>query len=125
MQAAIENRVSYEVIYNHEQELIRYFRQQTANLDDLILFAKDTPTDKCLGIQSFAIEGFLANEVGQILDEEFDIAVRTGYHCAPLIHDALLSKPYGGTVRMSVGRCTTKEEIDRMVEALEDIMEYG
>lgn len=67
----------------------------------------------------------LANEVGQILDEEFDIAVRTGYHCAPLIHDALLSKPYGGTVRMSVGRYTTKEEIDRMVEALEDIMEYG
>lgn len=125
LQAAIENRVSYEVIYNHEQELIRYFRQQTADLDDLILFAKDTPTDKCLGIQSFAIEGFLANEVGQILDEEFDIAVRTGYHCAPLIHDALLSKPYGGTVRMSVGRYTTKEEIDRMVEALEDIMEYG
>lgn len=125
LNAAIDNRVSYEVIYQHEQELIRYFRQQTADLDDLILFAKDTPTDHCLGIQSFATEGFLASEIGQILDEEFDIAVRTGYHCAPLIHDYLGSKPYGGTVRMSVGRHTTKEDIDRMVEALEDIMENG
>ena len=43
-------------------------------------------TDKTLGIVSFVVEGYQSDEVGIILDDEYDIAVRTGYHCAPYIH---------------------------------------
>ena len=46
-------------------------------------------TDKTLGIVSFVVEGYQSDEVGIILDDEYDIAVRTGYHCAPYIHDYL------------------------------------
>ena len=58
---------------------------------------------------------------GQYLDGEYNIAVRTGYHCAPLVHDVIGSKKYGGTIRISIGRYTTKEDIDRLVSAFEDM----
>ena len=49
-------------------------------------------------------------EVGMILDQDYHVAVRTGYQCAPPIHKYLGSVSYLGVVRASVGRFTTKEE---------------
>lgn len=51
------------------------------------------------------------------------MAVRTGYQCAPLIHKYLGSVSYLGVVRASVGRFTTKEEIDVLVDAVREIAE--
>ncbi len=75
----------------------------------------------CYGIVSFVVEGYDSNEVGSILDDEFDIAVRTGYHCAPFIHKYLNDMEYGGTVRVGIGMFNTKMEIDRLAEALESL----
>ena len=74
-----------------------------------------------VGIISFVAEGYLSDDVGSILDDEFDIAVRTGYHCAPYIHEHLKDKPYGGTVRIGLGRYNTKEEINKLTEALDTL----
>ena len=74
-----------------------------------------------LGIISFVVDGYQSDEIGVILDEEFDIAVRTGYHCAPFIHDLLNDRAYTGTVRASVGLYTTEEEIDSLVDALSSL----
>ena len=59
--------------------------------------------------------------MGILLDEKYGIAVRTGYHCAPLIHKYLKDKEYGGTVRVSLGPFTTEAELDVLAEALEEI----
>ena len=75
-------------------------------------------TDKTLGIVSFVVEGYESSEVGTILDDEYDIAVRTGYHCAPYIHDYLGDKPYHGTIRVGLGQFNTKEDIDALVNAI-------
>ena len=40
-------------------------------------------------ISTFVVQGFSSEDIGTILDEDFDIAVRTGYHCAPFIHKYL------------------------------------
>ena len=48
----------------------------------------------------FNITGYTAREIGTILSQDFDIAVRTGYHCAPYIHDFLRTREYEGTVRV-------------------------
>ena len=71
-----------------------------------------------VGIISFIAQGYLSDDVGGILDDEFDIAVRTGYHCAPYIHNHLKDKQSGGTVRIGLGRYNTKEEINKLAEAL-------
>ncbi len=78
-------------------------------------------TDKTLGIVSFVVEGYQSDEVGIILDDEYDIAVRTGYHCAPYIHDYLGDKPYHGTIRIGIGQFNTKEDIDALISAINSL----
>lgn len=73
-------------------------------------------------VVSFNIPGYEANEVGTILNEDFDIAVRTGYHCAPYIHNFIGSLSSHGTVRISIGFFNTEADIDALLAAVTDIM---
>lgn len=76
---------------------------------------------KLHGIVSFVVDGYDSNDVGAILDEEFDVAVRTGYHCAPYIHDYLHDKDYAGTVRVGIGPFNTKQDIDDLVSGIDTL----
>ena len=75
-------------------------------------------TPQQLGIVSFILQGYNSNDVGDILDNEFDIAVRTGYHCCPYIHSILKVEPYGGTVRLGLGPFNSENDIDALYESL-------
>ena len=55
-----------------------------------------------------------AAELGAILDQSFDIAVRPGLHCAPYIHKALGTFP-DGLVRVSTGPFNTAADIDTLI----------
>jgi len=55
--------------------------------------------------------------VGMFLDADWNIAVRTGLHCAPLAHEALGTAPEG-SVRLGFGAFNTMEQVDRVLEAL-------
>ena len=72
-------------------------------------------------VLSFNVDGYSANDVGTILSEEYDVAVRTGYHCAPYIHDLIDSHEYGGTVRVSVGYFNTEEDIDLLLDGIRSL----
>lgn len=72
-------------------------------------------------VLSFNVDGYSANDVGTILSEEYDVAVRTGYHCAPYIHDLIDSRQYGGTVRVSVGYFNTEEDIDLLLDGIRSL----
>lgn len=76
---------------------------------------------KSVGIISFSMEGYTAEELGVILDEDFDIAVRTGYHCAPYIHKYLKDTDTLGTVRVGLSQFTTEKDIDLLIKALREI----
>jgi cysteine desulfurase family protein len=69
---------------------------------------------------SFRSEMLPAAEIGGILDQSFDIAIRPGLHCAPYIHRALGTFP-DGTVRVSPGPFSTIEDIDQLATALAEI----
>ena len=70
---------------------------------------------------SFTVDGYSVNEVGEILQMSFDIICRSGLHCAPLIHKCLKTSP-DGTLRISLSRFTTQEEVDYFINALKDII---
>src|SRR5438128_12369776 len=74
-----------------------------------------------VGALSFRTQVLPAPEVGGVLDQAFDIAIRPGLHCAPYIHRSLGSFP-DGTVRVSPGTFNTKEDIDHLTKALTDIL---
>lgn len=77
---------------------------------------------KHTSVVSFNIPGYEPNEVGTILSEDFDIAVRTGFHCAPYIHKWIGTLDTHGTVRVSVGYFNTEADIDALIAAVTDIM---
>jgi len=74
-----------------------------------------------VGTLSFRAKALAAPELGGILDEAFDIAVRPGLHCAPYVHRALGTFP-DGTVRVSPGPFSTEADIDRLASALREIL---
>jgi len=70
-----------------------------------------------VGAVSFRIDGWSPGEVGAVLDQAFDIKVRTGLHCAPAAHKTLGTFPQG-TVRASVGCFNTLDDIDALLDAV-------
>lgn len=79
------------------------------------------PANRGTGVVSFTVENLNPSDIGAILDKGFDIAVRTGLHCAPLAHRTLSTFPEG-TVRVSPGYATTEADIDYLVQAVSSIV---
>jgi len=94
--------------------------QGLSEIDNIIFYGADLGKTH-LPVLSFTIKGKNSTDVGAMLDLEYNIANRSGLHCAPLLHKALGTDKIGGTVRLSVGPFNTKEEIDTTVDAMKDI----
>ncbi len=75
-----------------------------------------------VGIVSLNIKGFQPDEVGAILDNTFNIAVRPGLHCAPFIHRQIGTFPEG-MIRISPGYFNTMDEIEETILSLKEIAE--
>ncbi|MBI5326108.1 MAG: aminotransferase class V-fold PLP-dependent enzyme [Ignavibacteriae bacterium] len=67
----------------------------------------------------FNIRGMVPEEVGYVLDSSYDITVRTGLHCAPMILKPLGVYPWG-TVRVSPSSFTVDSEVDKFIEAIKE-----
>lgn len=104
-------------LLDKEQKLTNYLIDELKKIPEIKLYLPSDLTQH-VGIVSFTINGMVSEDVGTILDEDFDIAVRTGYHCAPWIHEILKDKKSLGTVRVGLGQFTSKEDIDELVQAL-------
>lgn len=72
------------------------------------------------GIAAFAHRELPSEEIAGILSEKYDIAVRGGLHCAPLVHRALHTFPEG-LVRASFSPDQTLREVDSLIRALSDL----
>lgn len=106
----------------HERKLLEILRRGLSDVEGVSVLGAQ-PLEKSTGILSFVCDRYQADELGMILDEDFELAVRTGYHCAPLVHDIIRSVQYGGTVRVSLGRFTTEADVEALVEAVKELME--
>ncbi len=69
------------------------------------------------GIVSFSHDKYPSEELAAILSERFDIAVRGGLHCAPLVHRALGTFP-GGLVRASFAAYQGRRELQALYRAV-------
>ena len=100
-------------IARHEADLRDYAQARFAGLNWLHL--QGSAPGKA-AIFSFTLEGAAhAHDISTILDKK-GVAVRAGHHCAgPLMDHLGLS----ATCRASFGLYNTREEVDRLVEALE------
>ena len=72
------------------------------------------------GIVSFKIDGASSDEIADILNTEYDVAVRGGFHCAPLLHKSLGTEKEG-LVRASLSVHNSANEIDYFIKAINRI----
>ena len=112
-------------LWAHERELMAYLLPQLAQVEGVTLYRAPLEDEDGLGRQagvvSFNLAGFRANEVAAILDKQADIAVRAGHHCAGRVHRHLRDREHDGTVRVSVGAFTTRDDIDALLATLRSI----
>lgn len=104
-------------IFQHEKELTDYLIFSLLGMEKIQLYLPSN-TKNILGIVSVNVEGYSPVDVGTILNDEFEICVRTGYHCSPFVHEFIGSKERMGTVRISIGAFNTKEEVEQLVKAI-------
>ena len=109
----IEN-LGYDKIQEIEHGVISYARQELSKLDYLTLYT--TPNEKNhSSVISFNIKGVHPHDVASILDSE-GVCVRSGNHCAqPLMRFLGIDS----TCRASFYIYNTKEDIDKLVKALD------
>jgi cysteine desulfurase/selenocysteine lyase len=78
-------------------------------------------TKQRVGLVTFNIEGMNPHDVALTLDLEYDIATRSGHHCAlPLMKE--IFKLNEGNIRASSYLYNTVEEIDQLISAVEEIV---
>ena len=109
----IEN-LGYDKIQEIEHEVISYARQELSKLDYLTLYT--TPKEENhSSVISFNINGVHPHDVASILDSE-GVCVRSGNHCAqPLMRFLGIDS----TCRASFYIYNTKEDVDKLVKALD------
>jgi cysteine desulfurase/selenocysteine lyase len=111
--AAIDyiNGIGIENIAAIEHELLLYATDKFS-CDPLIRIIGNAPEKASL--ISFMIDKIHPYDAGTIIDR-FGIAVRTGTHCTQPLMDSL---GIPGTIRASFAFYNTKEEIDKLMEAI-------
>jgi len=110
-------------ICDHEMKLTRMLRDGLSELDDVSLYCQDDLTDH-ISVISFNIDKMEALNAGTLLDGEYNIACRTGLHCAPLVHEQLGTAQIGGSVRMGIGPFNTEDHIKTAIEAVGEIVDF-
>lgn len=76
-------------------------------------------TPNPVGIVSFSVGDIPSVDIAEILDAEYDIAVRSGIHCAPLLHQ-FLGTVDSGLVRVSLSAQNSMREIRFFLNAVKE-----
>jgi cysteine desulfurase / selenocysteine lyase len=116
--AAIEwlDTIGLAAAHAHEAELTAYALERLADVPGLRIFGPPVGADRA-GIVSFELEGVHGHDVAEILDRHA-VCVRAGHHCAQILMERL---GVAATTRASFAVYNTREEIDRLVDALADV----
>lgn len=108
-------------IFNTEQNLMWRFYNGIKPISNVKIYG-DFDVKKRAPIVSLNIENLDSAETADILAQEYDIATRSGAHCAPLIHEFFGTETQG-MVRFSFGYFNTFDEVDTAIAALQKIAE--
>ena len=116
--AAIDyiNSIDFEAAAAYEHELLEYATKRLADIPGVKIIG--TASDKA-SVLSFTIEGVHPHDIGTILDQQ-GIAVRAGHHCAQPVMQ-FFDVP--ATARASFAFYNTREEVDKLTDAVQKVIE--
>ncbi|MCM8711968.1 aminotransferase class V-fold PLP-dependent enzyme [Clostridium sp. SYSU_GA19001] len=111
-------KVGRKNIQKHEERLVEYLLKELKKLSYVKIYGIPSAENRS-AVVSINIDGIDSSQVGYLLNKA-KIAVRTGYHCAPLIH-GIIGTLNKGTVRISPGYFNTFQDIENIIMAIKDI----
>lgn len=110
-----------EAIHNHEARLLKMLRDGLREIEGVTLYCQDDLTDH-IAVLAFNIDGLEAADTGTMLDVDYNIACRTGLHCAPLVHEQIGTDKIHGAVRFGIGPFNTEKHIATAIDAVGEIV---
>ncbi len=117
--AAVDYVMSFDraEVEKHENALLAYAIEKSAEIPGLRRIGE---SKTATGVLSFVVEGTHPADIGMLLDQQ-GVAVRTGHHCTQPLMDRF---DLPGTVRASFAMYNTKQDIDRLFEALKKVLKF-
>jgi cysteine desulfurase family protein len=106
-------------IARHEQQLTSQLIDGLRTIPGVHVFEPNEAISPA-AVVSFLISGWTPADAGAVLDQSFEIACRTGLHCAPDACRTIGAFP-GGTIRFSPGWYTTTSEIETAIAAVTEL----
>ena len=116
--AAIDyiNAIDFESAAAYEHELLEYATERLADIPGVKIIG--TSANKA-SVLSFTIDGIHPHDIGTILDQQ-GIAIRAGHHCAQPVMQ-FFDVP--ATARASFAFYNTREEVDKLADAVQKVIE--
>jgi cysteine desulfurase/selenocysteine lyase len=113
--AAVEylDAIGLDRIRAHERDLTAYALERLPEVEGIHLFGP-TELDRRAGVVAFAIDGIHPHDIAELCDRE-GVCVRAGHHCAQPLMRCL---GVGATARASFHVYNSRDEVDRLVDAL-------
>jgi cysteine desulfurase/selenocysteine lyase len=113
-------KTGLEAIDGHEMRLMRRLVDGLREISNVSLYCQDS-MDNHIAVMAFNVDGFDAGNTGTILDVDYDIACRTGLHCAPMVHEQLGLDKIHGAVRFGIGPFNTDDHVTAAIGAVQEI----
>ena len=116
-----------DAIEQHERSLLARLRTGLAQLPGVTTYSIFGEDADRVGTVCFTVAALSSTLVSAALSAEYGIGVRDGKFCAhPLVGHLLADSPEHGTaVRASLGLGTTREHVDRLVNAVRTLATSG
>lgn len=112
------NRIGVKNIGMHEKNLAIYLIDGLLNIDGVTVYGlKDGNRN---GTVAFNIKDVDSQEISDILNNDYQIATRGGYHCSYIAHETLGTEKQGA-VRAGFGALSTKDEAQALLFAVSKI----
>lgn len=112
-------KIGTDKIHNKKKHLVKKMISEFEDNPDIKIY--NSKTNDSYTIFAFNLKGEVPEEINFILENSFDIKIRSGIHCAPNIRKYIGSYPFG-TLRVSPSYFTKEEEIDYFIESLYKII---
>ncbi len=110
--AAIDylQKIGLEKIHLYEMELKRYLIERIKKVPNIKIYNESNVS----GVLLFNVSPYFSQDVAIYLNS-YNICIRAGNHCAKMLQEAICDT---NTCRVSLYFYNTKEEIDKLIEAL-------
>jgi cysteine desulfurase / selenocysteine lyase len=111
-------RQNSELIQAKEKELTEYFLERIKEISYIKVLGRQTAENRS-ALFSFISDEYNLHDIAGFLEERYNIVVRVGLQCAPLIHSYIGSEKTG-TLRVSMSYFNEKSDIDTLIQGLLD-----